>query len=101
MQPSRIIFIDKKGSTNCECKLNSLPFKDEIIIEKSIELFNDREPCIIHRTYVIKKLMLEISEYLDEVLPDGKGQIPLEEMPVNIRGLLNMSCDVVKIQIDS
>ncbi len=101
MQPSRIIFIDKKGSTNCECKLNSLPFKDEIIIEKSIELFNDREPCIIHRTYVIKKLMLEVSEYLDEVLPDGKGQITLEEVPVNIRELLNISCDVVKIQLES
>lgn len=101
MQPSRIIFIDKKGSTNHECKLSSLPFKEEIIIEKSIELFSDKEPCIIHRTYIIKKLMLEISEYLDEVLPDGKGQIPLEEIPANIRELLNISCDVVKIQIDS
>lgn len=101
MQPSKIIFIDKKGSKNCECKLNSLPFKDEIIIEKSIELFNDREPCIIHRTYVIKKLMLEVSEYFGEVLPDGKGQIALEEVPVKIKELLNISRDVVKIQLDS
>ncbi len=101
MQPRRIIFIDKKGSTNLECKLNSLPLKDEKIIEKSIELFNDREPCIIHRSFVMKKLMLEINEYFIEVLQNGKGQIALEEIPKNIIGLLNISNDVVKIQLDS
>ncbi|WP_024831735.1 hypothetical protein [Ruminiclostridium josui] len=101
MQPKRIIFIDKKGCTNNEYKLNSLPFKEEIIIKKSIELFNDREPCIIHRTYVMKKLMLEINEYFNEVLPDGKGQIELEEIPKNIRALLNINNDVVKVQLDS
>ncbi|EPR09417.1 hypothetical protein [Ruminiclostridium papyrosolvens] len=100
MQPRRIVFIDKKGSTKHECKLNSLPFKDEIIIEKSIELFNDREPCIIHRSYIMKKLMLEINEYFNEVLPLGKGQIVLEEIPKNIRELLNISNEVVKIQLD-
>ncbi len=101
MQPRRILFIDRKGSINHECKLNSLPFKDEIIIGKSIELFNDREPCIIHRTYVMKKLMMEINEYFNEVLPIGKGQIALEEVPNNIRELLNISNEVVKIQLDS
>ncbi len=101
MQPRRIVFIDKKGSISHECKLNSLPFKEEKIIEKSIELFNDREPCIIHRTFVIKKLMMEINEYFNEVLLLGKVQIALEETPKNIRELLNISNEVVKIQLDS
>ncbi len=100
MQPKRIIFTDNKGSTLHECKLNSLPLKEEKIIEKSIELFNDREPCIIHKSFVMKKLMLEINEYFNEVLPNGKGQIALEEIPKNIKELLNISYDVLKIQLD-
>ncbi|AEY65182.1 hypothetical protein [Clostridium sp. BNL1100] len=101
MHPKKIMFIDEKDSIKYEFNLNSLPLNDIKIIEKSVELFNDREPCIIHKSFVIKKLMLEINEYFDEVLPLGKGQIVLEEIPKSIRGLLNISYDIVKIQLNS
>lgn len=32
-----------------------LPIKDQYIIDKSIELFDDEDPCIIHQSYVIKE----------------------------------------------
>jgi hypothetical protein len=100
MHPKKITFIDQDGKTKLECKLNSLPLKDEKIIEKSIELFSDEEPCIIHKSFAIKKLLFEIDEYFNEVLPSGKGQITWESIPKNIRELLCINDDVLKLQLD-
>jgi hypothetical protein len=100
MHPRKIRFIDENGRTKLECKLNSLPLKDAKVIEKSIELFNDREPCIIHRSFAMKKLLLEIDDYLNELLPNGKGQITLESIPKNIRDLICIDNDVTKLQLD-
>lgn len=41
-------------------KLLNLPFKKSILVEKSIELFGDDDPCIIHQSYVIRLLVDEI-----------------------------------------
>ena len=56
-------------------ELMDLPLKDEWIIKKSIEFFNDPEPCFIHRSAVTIRLLDEIwessadcgteSEYID------------------------------------
>jgi len=96
MSANQITFIDRNGRTKLQCKLSSLPLKEEKIIEKSIELFNDPEPCIIHKSYVIRKILLEIDEYLGEVLLEGKGQIIYENIPKNIRELLNISDEVIE-----
>jgi len=56
--------------------LEDLPLKDEWILKKSIEFFNDPEPCFIHRGAVTIRLLNEIwdaaengagveSEYMD------------------------------------
>ena len=42
-------------------KFIDLPIKETCIINKSIELFDDEDPCIIHQSYVIK-------EYADQLL---------------------------------
>lgn len=36
-------------------KFIDLPIKEKYIIDKSIELFDDEDPCIIHQSYVIKE----------------------------------------------
>lgn len=100
MHPKKITFIDRNGRTKLECKLNSLPLNDEKIIEKSIELFSDHEPCIIHKSFAMKKLLFEIDEYFSEVLPSGKGQIIWENIPKNIKELLYINDDVIKLQLD-
>lgn len=42
-------------------RISDMPIKEESIIKKSIELFDDDDPCIIHQSYVIK-------EYVDILL---------------------------------
>lgn len=34
-----------------------LPVKKDILIEKSIEMFDDANPCIMHQTYVVEMLI--------------------------------------------
>ena len=41
---------------------NELPLTEEVILEKSIEFFNDREPCAIHRGAVHMRLLAELEQ---------------------------------------
>ena len=43
--------------------ISDLPLKDEWIIKKSIEFFNDPEPCFIHRSAVTVRLLNEVWDY--------------------------------------
>ena len=93
-------FIDCNGNIILKEKVTSLPLKEECIINKSIELFNDCEPCIIHRTFVMKKIFIEIDEYFDKVLKDGRHEISSELIPDNIINVLDLRGQVQKVLID-
>ena len=41
---------------------NELPLTEEVILKKSIEFFNDREPCAIHRGAVHMRLLAELEQ---------------------------------------
>ena len=38
----------------------------EYIVEKSVELYKEPEPCIIYRTHIMKKFYIEVMDYLQE-----------------------------------
>ncbi len=46
-------------------KLQDLPFKKDYIINRSIELFDDDDPCIIHQSYVVKDYADKLLDLLD------------------------------------
>ena len=48
------ITIKNEHETLYDGKLIHLPIKAEKLKEKSVEMFSDDEPCIIHQTYVIQ-----------------------------------------------
>lgn len=60
------LLLNVDGEVIKNYKIQDLPFKEEEIIRKSIELFSDPEPSIIHKTYVMKKMMFEIEDYLNK-----------------------------------
>ena len=45
--------------------LNTIPVKDDVLIAKSIEFFNDPAPCYIHRSAVQVRLYGEFEQWLD------------------------------------
>ncbi len=51
------------------------------IIHKSIEMFNDSEPCVIHRNYVMKKMIFELYDYLADILDNEKNELLCEAVP--------------------
>ncbi len=45
-----------------------LPIKQDLLVEKSVEMFDDQTPCIIHQTYVIES-------FIDALLSKFKKQL--------------------------
>lgn len=49
-----------------EGRISDIPVKHDAIIKRSIELFDDDDPCIIHQSYVIKEYVDLLLERLDK-----------------------------------
>jgi len=75
----RYILKDELGKELASYTVFQLPINETIIIKKSIEFFNDKEPCIIHKNYIKKKLMLEISDYVENVKNENKNHKIIEK----------------------
>ncbi len=74
--------------------INKLNYNKRKIIEKSIELFNDSDPCIIHLTFCINT----ISEGLYEELSNNEKLIErvtsVEALPISIAQVLELDADI-------
>lgn len=46
-------------------KLKDIPLKEAVVLEKSIEFFDDPEPCHIHRGAVRVRLTAEIQQEIE------------------------------------
>lgn len=57
--------VHKDGHIVFQGSIIDLPLKEEYIIKKSIELFHEKEPCIIYRTHVMNKFYLKLYDFLN------------------------------------
>jgi hypothetical protein len=70
-------------------KLTGLPLREEVVLKWSMEWFNDPEPCMIHRTAVMKRLFMEWAEYLEPAMASGKCEMPWTQVPDHLRQMLH------------
>jgi len=56
----QLLKIMKNDKKIYDGKILNIPIKEEAIIKKSIELFDDEDPCIIHQSYVVKEYVTEL-----------------------------------------
>lgn len=61
---TQVSFFDNNDKLLFEGELDSIPIKEDVIIRKSIEFFNDHNPCYIHRGAVTVRLLGEIDGYM-------------------------------------
>ncbi|MGS0973045.1 MAG: hypothetical protein ACVCEJ_07420 [Candidatus Izemoplasmataceae bacterium] len=61
--------ITKNGHVIYEGNILDIPIKEDAIIKKSIEVFGDEDPCIIHQSFVIKEYTNQLLDHLKET-PD-------------------------------
>lgn len=54
------------GGTLFRGRISELPLSEKTILGKSMEFFQDPEPCYIHRSAVMMRLYTEISDALGE-----------------------------------
>jgi len=99
MKNKIISFIDDKGNVVLEKRITSIPLREEVVINKSIEFFNDPEPCMIHRSAVMKRLYMEINDFLDDALLQGKKQLSWECIPDSIKAYVDISDTITAINI--
>lgn len=62
-------------------EIMDLEFSEELIIRKSVEFFNDPEPCFIHRGAVIIRMQEEVCQSIRE----AGGQADAPQLPAEIQ----------------
>ena len=69
----RTIKITLNDSVLYDGKIINMPFKDQYVIKKSIDLFDDDDPCIIHKSYIYKEYASDIVNlFEDKTQIEGK-----------------------------
>lgn len=58
-------------------KIENIPIKEEYILNESIKLFMDDDPCIIHRSLIIKKILIKFIDELKKVSTSDKISLKL------------------------
>lgn len=71
------LLLMKDGETLYDGLLKDVPLKEEIILKKSVEFFDDPEPCHIHRSAVRVRLISELLEELNSRSGDAPGPLVL------------------------
>lgn len=94
-----ITLTGKDGKVIFQGKLASLPLKEEKIIDKSIELFNDGDPCIIHKTYAMKKVMLDIDDYLNTLLLHEETKLSWSEVPKEVKHSVDIKEEIEVLSV--
>lgn len=83
----QVTFADAQGRTLYSGDLYALPIGQDKIIEKSIEFYDDPEPCAIHRGAVYTRLCAEIEQFLSARA--GDAPVCIDELPHPLRGYLD------------
>lgn len=81
------IRLDGPGGALYDGALTAISVPEPLIIELSIEFFDDPEPCQIHRGAVLKRVFMELMEL-------GEGTTPAAELPDNARRYLSAYDDL-------
>lgn len=92
-------FLNKEGEVLFERKLTAIPLKEEAIIRRSIEYFSDPEPCMIHRSAVMRRIFMEFGEFLNQNIEKGKLELLWNEIPEELRKIIDINGDIGKICI--
>lgn len=82
-----VLLTDSNGFILFSGSIYSLPLHEDVIIQKSIEYFNDPEPCYIHKGEVCVRLWKEIEL---EVLQYGGRPIPIGLLSESVRRYIDL-----------
>ncbi len=100
MLVKNISFLNGRKEVVKSFKLTSAPIGEQTIIARSIEFFNDPEPCFIHRSAVIKRLIAEMDDYFYNISKTGVYEIRCAAFNEKFNGMLNFGKDVESLSFE-
>jgi len=88
---------DGSGKVLFDKKLMTLPLKDESIVAHSIKWFQDPEPCMIHRSAVMKRMFMELYDWL---LPRvDQASIDWSEVPSEMTDRIDLQVGPARVKV--
>ena len=99
MEAITLCFIGDHGEVHTEKKITSIPLNDDFVIQKSIEYFHDPEPCMIHRSAVMKRIYMQIQEFFLREMQMGRQQVPWDELPCFVKEAFDLRENVQSVVV--
>jgi hypothetical protein len=81
---------DSKNNIIFNNKISALPLHEEFILSDSIKYFNDPEPCMIHRSAVMKRIYIEISDFFHSEAKKSNYQFSWSQLPTSLKKYINI-----------
>jgi hypothetical protein len=76
-----LTFYDQEQNVLLSRKLTAVPLRDKAIRALSMTYYSDPEPCIIHRSAVMNRIFMEVSDYFEKFSQRGLTQCSVAELP--------------------
>ena len=97
----RLIFFDGNNDIILESELVELDLNEDYILREAIKRFNNPEPCIIHRTHIIKKFHIEFYNFIEEAKKEViKNEFIWSNTPMYIREAINLNKTPYKFTVN-
>ena len=74
-----LIFRDKQSNVVFEGVWHKIPFRETYIIEKCVELYGDPEPCFIHRSAALSRILTEMITLFEKYEHDEMPIVDLND----------------------
>ncbi|NLN46362.1 MAG: hypothetical protein GX153_07330 [Clostridiaceae bacterium] len=88
---SSVSLTDDDGSVLYEGRIYGLPLREKAILQKSIEFFNDPDPCYKHRGAVHVRMWNDIEKHLVQT---GSRSVRFNSLPEEFREWIDMDMRV-------
>ena len=76
-----LTFYDQEQNILLSRKLTAVPLRDKAIRALSMTYYSDPEPCIIHRSAVMNRIFMELSDYFEKLSQSGISRRKVDELP--------------------
>lgn len=81
----KLRLVGHKNQLITEKKLLNLPVDETTLLELSVTIFDDPEPCMIHRSAIMKKMYVEIYDFLIELVEQKQSLVLWEDLPKHLQ----------------
>lgn len=94
-----VLHLISNNQTLLYSKLTSVPLREDAVLRLSEELFGDPEPCMIHRSAVMNRIYMELSEYFLNNMICEKSTFSLVDLPERLVSFLDVrGCDKIIVE---